>query len=160
MIRGGQHFRVRPDGQLQLKNSLTCWCRMPDSSRGERFHTLMAGMAGWAGLTGRRHAQVVVMRRNRVLNRWLLICLFSLGVIAPARAGDRLLATGGVSQVEGAGGGGLVPWALIAGYGTRAISGLVAELHDHVTGTQNQASKILCASARTGRLCGRRIAGK
>jgi hypothetical protein len=33
-------------------------------------------------------------------------------------AGDRLLATGGVTQVEGAGGGGLVPWALISGYGT------------------------------------------
>jgi hypothetical protein len=31
----------------------------------------------------------------------------------------KLLATGGVSQVEGAGGGGLTPWALIAGYGTR-----------------------------------------
>lgn len=35
-----------------------------------------------------------------------------------AFAGDRLLATGGVSQVEGAAGGGLVPWALISGYGT------------------------------------------
>lgn len=34
-------------------------------------------------------------------------------------AGGRLLATGGVTQLEGAGGGGLVPWALIAGYGTR-----------------------------------------
>jgi hypothetical protein len=33
-------------------------------------------------------------------------------------AGDRLLATGGVVQMEGAGGGGLNPWALIAGYGT------------------------------------------
>lgn len=33
-------------------------------------------------------------------------------------AGDRLLATGGVTQIEGTGGGGLVPWALIAGYGT------------------------------------------
>jgi len=31
----------------------------------------------------------------------------------------KLLATGGVSQVEGAGGGGIVPWALITGYGTR-----------------------------------------
>ncbi|HEY4136017.1 MAG TPA: DUF3034 family protein [Alphaproteobacteria bacterium] len=30
----------------------------------------------------------------------------------------KLLATGGVSQIEGAGGGGLVPWALITGYGT------------------------------------------
>ncbi|MDL2354964.1 MAG: DUF3034 family protein [Pseudomonadota bacterium] len=31
----------------------------------------------------------------------------------------KLSATGGVSQVEGAGGGGLTPWALIGGYGTR-----------------------------------------
>ena len=31
----------------------------------------------------------------------------------------RLLATGGITSVEGAGGGGLVPWALITGYGTR-----------------------------------------
>ena len=33
--------------------------------------------------------------------------------------GGKLLATGGVSQVEGAGGGGLTTWALITGYGTR-----------------------------------------
>ncbi|OYW32390.1 MAG: hypothetical protein B7Z51_03330, partial [Methyloversatilis sp. 12-65-5] len=34
-------------------------------------------------------------------------------------AGDRLIATGGVTQIEGAAGGGLNPWAVIAGYGTR-----------------------------------------
>lgn len=43
-----------------------------------------------------------------------------------AAAGDRLLATGGVSQVEGAAGGGLAPWALIAGYGTRDQVGFAA----------------------------------
>jgi hypothetical protein len=31
----------------------------------------------------------------------------------------KLLATGGVSAVEGEGGGGLTPWALVTGYGTR-----------------------------------------
>jgi len=36
-----------------------------------------------------------------------------------AFAGDRLLATGGAQEIEGAGGGGIVPWALIAGYGTK-----------------------------------------
>ena len=36
-----------------------------------------------------------------------------------AQAGDRLLATGGITQVEGSAGGGLVPWAIIAGIGTR-----------------------------------------
>lgn len=32
---------------------------------------------------------------------------------------DKLLLTGGVSQLEGAAGGGLTPWAIIGGYGTR-----------------------------------------
>lgn len=41
-----------------------------------------------------------------------------------AQAGDgsrsgKLLLTGGVSQIEGAAGGGLTPWAVIGGYGTR-----------------------------------------
>jgi hypothetical protein len=36
-----------------------------------------------------------------------------------ATAGTRLLATSGVSQVEGAAGGGLSPWAVIAGAGSR-----------------------------------------
>jgi hypothetical protein len=40
-----------------------------------------------------------------------------------ATAGDRLLATGGVAQMEGAAGGGLTPWALISGYGTDAQVG-------------------------------------
>lgn len=39
----------------------------------------------------------------------------------------RLLATGGVSQVEGAGGGGLSAWALITGYGSR--DGIGANAH-------------------------------
>ena len=38
-------------------------------------------------------------------------------------AGERLLATGGVMQIEGSAGGGLTPWALIAGYGTREENG-------------------------------------
>lgn len=35
------------------------------------------------------------------------------------RAGDRLAGTGGVTQLEGSAGTGIVPWALIAGNGTR-----------------------------------------
>ncbi len=35
------------------------------------------------------------------------------------RTGGKLLLTGGVTQIEGAGGGGLTPWALIGGYGSR-----------------------------------------
>ena len=41
----------------------------------------------------------------------------------------KLLATGGVSQLEGAGGGGLSAWALISGYGTRDGAGI----NGHVT---------------------------
>ncbi|OOG56232.1 DUF3034 family protein [Rhodanobacter sp. C03] len=43
-----------------------------------------------------------------------------LPIAQVAHAGDgRLLATGGATQVEGSAGGGLVPWAVLAGYGTR-----------------------------------------
>ena len=41
-----------------------------------------------------------------------------MAVTSPAAAGDRLQWTGAVTQLEGAGGGGLVPWALIGGLGT------------------------------------------
>ena len=61
----------------------------------------------------------------------LLFCMPALAEEAPSPpqgvaggVGDlfdegKLLATGGVSNVEGAGGGGLATWALITGYGTR-----------------------------------------
>jgi len=44
----------------------------------------------------------------------------------------KLLATGGVTQVEGAGGGGLSPWAFITGYGTR--DGIGVDVHDTFVG--------------------------
>jgi Protein of unknown function (DUF3034) len=44
----------------------------------------------------------------------------------PARAGDRLQWTGAVTEVEGAAGGGLVPWALIGGLGTNEQLGASA----------------------------------
>jgi hypothetical protein len=47
----------------------------------------------------------------------------------------KLSATGGVSQAEGAGGGGLVPWALISGYGSRDSWG--ANLHATALRTQD-----------------------
>jgi hypothetical protein len=47
---------------------------------------------------------------------------------APLFDEGKLLATGGVSNVEGAGGGGLATWALITGYGTR--DGLSANVHE------------------------------
>ena len=45
---------------------------------------------------------------------------------APAHSGERLSGTWGVSQIEGAGGGGLVPWALITGSGSRDAVGVIA----------------------------------
>jgi truncated hemoglobin YjbI len=46
----------------------------------------------------------------------------------PQRSPDRgkFIGTGGVSTVEGSAGGGIVPWALIAGYGTRDSWGATA----------------------------------
>lgn len=45
-------------------------------------------------------------------------CLW-LAHVGAVHADGRLLATGGTTQIEGAAGGGLVPWAVLAGYGTR-----------------------------------------
>jgi hypothetical protein len=59
------------------------------------------------------------------LRRWLPIAAASAGLFvstvhaqAPGYSG-KLLLTGGVTQLEGAAGGGLTPWAVIGGYGTR-----------------------------------------
>lgn len=48
----------------------------------------------------------------------LILVWASVGSGAPAVAGDRLEWTGAVTQIEGAAGGGLVPWALIGGLET------------------------------------------
>ena len=51
--------------------------------------------------------------------RTLSLCLILAAVAAPSQAapGGRLIATGGAMTVEGAAGGGIVPWAMLAGYG-------------------------------------------
>lgn len=54
------------------------------------------------------------MKRVSRLILTLIVGLWMHG----ASAGGKLLATGGVMQIEGAAGGGLVPWALIGGLGT------------------------------------------
>ncbi len=75
------------------------------------------------------------LRRGR-----LAACACLLGCVAlaslSARADDptptpfadqgRLLGTGGITSIEGAGGGGLTPWALITGYGTEDAIGVTA----------------------------------
>ena len=47
-----------------------------------------------------------------------LATLAALGAAPAAMAGDRLAWTGAITEVEGAAGGGIVPWALIGGLGT------------------------------------------
>ena len=50
----------------------------------------------------------------------------SLLAASTAYAGDRLLATSGVTQVEGAAGGGLSTWAVIGGHGSSDQTGATA----------------------------------
>ncbi|MBV8603993.1 MAG: DUF3034 family protein [Pelomonas sp.] len=63
------------------------------------------------------------MKRKTPPNSWPSVALTLLGLLggvaAPAWAGDRVLAASGVSEVEGAAGGGLTPWAVIGGEGSR-----------------------------------------
>lgn len=51
-----------------------------------------------------------------------LAALLALPAIASAGDG-RLLATGGATQFEGSAGGGIVPWAVLSGYGTDTQNG-------------------------------------
>ncbi|EEF25130.1 conserved hypothetical protein, partial [Ricinus communis] len=55
------------------------------------------------------------------MKKWIPALMAACACAGAAQAQDmgKLLATGGVSQVEGAGGGGITPWALITSYGTR-----------------------------------------
>ena len=89
----------------------------------------------------------------------LLAMLLAPGSIARAQADDpkpnqfdwapesgKLLATAGVTQLEGAGGGGIVPWALITGYGTRdAVGG-----NAHSTFVRTESFDLYSAGAAIG----------
>jgi hypothetical protein len=57
----------------------------------------------------------------------LSLLLASNMALADSSRSSKLLLTGGVSQIEGAAGGGLTPWAVIGGYGTGEEIG--ANLH-------------------------------
>lgn len=66
------------------------------------------------------------MRADPRITTSLLALALALPALASAQSGEdgdglggKLLLTGGVTQVEGAAGGGLTPWAVIGGYGTR-----------------------------------------
>src|SRR5476649_2055648 len=82
----------------------------------------------------------VLIRNNAVLA--LGACCIGLAVLASGSARaqampdmGKFLATGGVSEVEGAGGGGITPWALITSYGSRDSWG--ANAHYTHIGTQD-----------------------
>lgn len=47
---------------------------------------------------------------------WVASVVLSLGFQAPALAGSKVIGTGGATTIEGAAGGGIVPWAVINGY--------------------------------------------
>ena len=53
----------------------------------------------------------------------LLVCSALWAASAQAQPDGRLLGTGGVSSVSGAGGGGLTPWATLTSYATRDARG-------------------------------------
>ncbi|MBB3213110.1 hypothetical protein FHW67_002399 [Herbaspirillum sp. Sphag1AN] len=81
------------------------------------------------------------MKRHRwYLDLSLLAVLLTAGASVSAQSVltpdlGKLLATSGVTQVEGASGGGLVPWATITGYGSRDSYG--ANVHYTYVGTQD-----------------------
>ncbi|MEO8278227.1 MAG: DUF3034 family protein [Ideonella sp.] len=61
-----------------------------------------------------------VLTLIRAVPRAALLLLGCLALLPAAHAGgDRLLGTWGVTQIEGGGGGGLSPWAIITGNGSR-----------------------------------------
>lgn len=67
--------------------------------------------------------QSIAFTPNSILLGLLNACLITSILMSKAHAdsqtfSNKLLLTGGVSQVEGTAGGGLTPWAVIGGYGT------------------------------------------
>jgi hypothetical protein len=62
-------------------------------------------------------------RTRRALAGAALILILQMMAALPATAGDRLLATGGITEIEGSAGGGITPWALIAGLETEDQTG-------------------------------------
>lgn len=76
-----------------------------------------------------------MMKNFRYLTSFLVMSLVTIMHIGKTEAGDRLLATGGVTQIEGAAGGGLMPWAVISGYGTdKQIGGSMFYTHAETRG--------------------------
>ncbi|WP_242457925.1 DUF3034 family protein [Halomonas sp. YLGW01] len=105
------------------------------------------GVRGSAPRTGR--LQRLQLRRARA--PLAMLALAALLLPPSAQAGSRLLGTGGVTQIEGAAGGGLSPWGVLAGTAsegevaatasvtqarvddyTLGVAGVAANLHDRL----------------------------
>ncbi|WP_426192429.1 DUF3034 family protein [Massilia sp. DWR3-1-1] len=78
---------------------------------------------------------ILSSRAGGVLAALLFCCASAHAQLQGTPDLGKLTATGGVSTVEGAGGGGLVPWALISGYGSRDSWG--ANAHYTMVRTQD-----------------------
>lgn len=76
---------------------------------------------------------------------WLLLAALGYTAHLPA-AGSRQLITGGASQIEGAAGGGLTPWATISGYTTREEQGGTAYITRVDTGDYTLTSYGIAAA--------------
>lgn len=64
------------------------------------------------------HALKQHKMKKITLSMGLVAGLYMAAMPAAQAENGRLLATGGATQIEGSAGGGIVPWALISGYGT------------------------------------------
>ena len=67
-------------------------------------------------------------------SRWLGVVVLCLAWPVAAGAGSRLVATGGANSIEGSAGGGIVPWAVLAGYGDTGEFGCSAGVSHLATG--------------------------
>ncbi|RBP78584.1 DUF3034 family protein [Marinomonas rhizomae] len=56
---------------------------------------------------------------NKNMIKILLLNSLAMWTLSGMAADGKILATAGLTQVEGSGGGGLVPWAILAGYDSR-----------------------------------------
>lgn len=61
---------------------------------------------------------MVIEKENNMHKYWCRSVIFFLSFVsAMTQAGDgKLIGTAGLNQLEGSGGGGIVPWATLAGY--------------------------------------------
>jgi hypothetical protein len=73
-------------------------------------------------LTHLRIVCIFLIKTNMQTKFKITLALISLTIFNISYAGSRQLGTGGVTQIEGSSGSGLVPWATIAGYAEKTES--------------------------------------